>query len=142
MNKLIILHGPNLNLLGKREPHIYGSQTQEDIRAQLEKDMNLKVELFQSNHEGILIDFLQDLTPGEQLGVIFNPGAFSHYSYALYDCLRSIEIPVVEIHLSDIYAREEFRKVSVIAPAALAQISGKGYEGYKQAAELLVQRNA
>lgn len=140
MNKIILLHGPNLNLLGTREPDIYGSLTQEDLRARLEADLKLKVELFQSNHEGVLIDFLQDLKAGEQLGVVFNPAAFTHYSYALYDCIRAINVPVVEVHLSDISSREDFRAHSVIAPAALAQFSGKGYESYKSAAHFLIER--
>lgn len=143
MKHLILLHGPNLNLLGTREPEIYGSLTQEDLRVALEAQVKVKVDLFQSNHEGELIDYLQTLKEsGDLLGVVFNPGAFTHYSYALYDCIRAISIPVVEVHLSDISNREDFRKISVIAPACAAQFSGEGLTSYVRAAQYLIERNS
>lgn len=139
MRKIVVVNGPNLNLLGKREPHIYGTRSHADlvktIRAKA-KDLGVTVSIFQSNHEGEIIDFLQKEAPGA-LGIVINPGAFSHYSLALYDCLQALDVPTVEVHLSNIHAREEFRSKSVTARAARGVITGLGIEGYGLGMEYL-----
>ena len=135
--KILILNGPSLNLLGKRNPDVYGNHTLEDIQESLnEKAQRINIELIfaQSNHEGELIDTLQKNSSCD--GVIFNPGAFTHTSIAIADALESIDIPTVEVHLSNIYAREEFRSHSYIAPIAIGQISGFGLSGYLAALDL------
>jgi 3-dehydroquinate dehydratase-2 len=139
VKKIVVVHGPNLNLLGKREPHIYGTRSLEDLnKAVRDKASKLGVEVatFQSNHEGEIIDFLQKEAPGSA-GIIINPGAFSHYSLAIYDCLQALAVPVVEVHLSNIHAREEFRSKSVTARAARGVITGLGFAGYELALEYL-----
>ncbi len=136
--KILILNGPSLNLLGKRNPDVYGNHTLEDIQESLnEKAQQINIELIfaQSNHEGELIDTLQKNSSCD--GVIFNPGAFTHTSIAIADALESIDIPAVEVHLSNIYAREEFRSHSYIAPIAIGQISGFGLSGYLAALDLI-----
>ncbi len=139
MKRVLIVNGPNLNLLGKREPHIYGTRSQEDLK-QVVQDragkLGFEVSFFQSNHEGELIDFLQKEGPGSA-GIVINPGALSHYSLALYDCLQALALPVVEVHLSNIHAREEFRSRSVTARAARGVITGLGFAGYELALEFL-----
>jgi 3-dehydroquinate dehydratase-2 len=139
MRKIVVVNGPNLNLLGKREPQIYGTRSHADlvktIRAKA-KDLGVTVSIFQSNHEGEIIDFLQKEAPGA-LGIVINPGAFSHYSLALYDCLQALDVPTVEVHLSNIHAREEFRSKSVTARAARGVITGLGFEGYGLGMEYL-----
>ena len=136
--KILILNGPSLNLLGKRNPEVYGNHTLEDIQAALDKkaqQINIDLIFAQSNHEGELIDTLQKNSSCD--GVIFNPGAFTHTSIAIADALESIDIPTVEVHLSNIYAREEFRSHSYIAPIAIGQISGFGLSGYLAALDLI-----
>jgi 3-dehydroquinate dehydratase-2 len=139
MKKIVIVNGPNLNLLGKREPHIYGTRSHADlvktIRAKA-RDLGVTVSILQSNHEGEIIDFLQKEAPGS-LGIVINPGALSHYSLALYDCLQALAVPTVEVHLSNIHAREEFRSKSVTARAARGVIAGLGFDGYGLAMEYL-----
>ncbi|MBP5313601.1 MAG: type II 3-dehydroquinate dehydratase [Eggerthellaceae bacterium] len=139
MKKFLVLNGPNLNLLGVRQPDIYGTETLDSIESYIESYAARKgfaVEFAQSNHEGYLIDKLQSAMEKFD-GVVFNPGAYTHYSYALRDAVSAIGIPVAEVHLSDINARESFRAKSVIAPVCIAQISGKGKLGYIEALDLL-----
>lgn len=131
---VLVMHGPNLNRLGKREPHVYGQQTLADINDALQslgREVGVDVVAVQSNHEGELIDRLQEHQDDPTLlGVIINPGALTHYSYALRDALASVDVPVIEVHLSNVYSREPFRHHSVIAPVVKGQISGLGSEGY------------
>jgi 3-dehydroquinate dehydratase II len=139
MKRIVIVNGPNLNLLGKREPKIYGTRSHADlvkaVRAKARK-LGVEVSVYQSNHEGELIDHLQKEAPGS-LGIVINPGALSHYSLALFDCLQSLEVPTVEVHISNIHAREEFRSKSVTARAAKGVITGLGFTGYLLAMEFL-----
>lgn len=142
MKKIVVVNGPNLNLLGKREPHIYGSRSLDDLNQTVRdkaSELGVEVSLFQSNHEGEIIDFLQKEAPGSA-GIIINPGAFSHYSLALFDCLQAVAVPVVEVHISNIHAREEFRSKSVTARAARGVITGLGFAGYELALEYLNQQ--
>lgn len=142
MKRVVVVHGPNLNLLGKREPHIYGTRSLDDLNQVIRdkaKALGFEVTAFQSNHEGELIDHLQKEAPGAA-GVVINPGALSHYSLALYDCLQALGVPVVEVHLSNIHAREEFRSHSVTARAARGVIMGLGFSGYELALEYLAQQ--
>ena len=139
MRKIVVVNGPNLNLLGKREPHIYGTQTLADLTDSVRTraaELDLHVSFFQSNDEGDLIDFMQKEGPGSA-GIIINPGALSHYSLALFDCLQALALPVVEVHISNIHAREEFRSKSVTARAARGVITGLGFKGYLLALEFL-----
>ena len=133
--KILVLHGPNLNLLGRREPNVYGTGSLEEINAVLRKlarELGVDIGFMQSNHEGVLIDKLHAATV-EYDAVVFNPGAFTHYSYALRDAVAAISLPVVEVHMTNIHAREEFRRLSVIASVAAGQISGFGTLGYQLA---------
>ena len=139
MKKIVVVNGPNLNLLGKREPDIYGTRTLADLNAMVRdaaRQRHAEVALIQSNDEGEIIDFLQKEAPGSA-GIIINPGALSHYSLALYDCLQALAVPVVEVHISNIHAREEFRSRSVTARAARGVITGLGFDGYVFAMEFL-----
>jgi 3-dehydroquinate dehydratase-2 len=132
MAQVLVLHGPNLNLLGVREPDVYGRETLEEINRKMDaqaKSLGLEVKVVQSNHEGALIDALHESRTWAR-GIIINPGALTHYSYALRDAITAIEVPTIEVHLSNIYAREEFRRHSVIAPACKGQICGLGSLGY------------
>lgn len=129
----LVLHGPNLNLLGTREPAVYGRVSLAEVDRLVRergRKLGVRVESRQSNHEGQLIDWLQSARRDGFFGVVFNPGAFTHYSIALRDAVAAIDVPVVEVHLSNVHAREEFRRHSVIAAAARGQISGFGPQSY------------
>ncbi len=139
--KVIVLHGPNLNLLGKREPELYGSVTLEQIDAALQEraaELQVAVECCQSNHEGVLIDRIQGAAD-QYAGILINPAAFTHYSYAIRDALAATGLPLVEVHLSNIFAREDFRSHSVISPLANGVISGLGADSYILGLEALVK---
>lgn len=141
MKKIFVINGPNLNLLGRREPEIYGNATLREIDRMLKqhaRKRGVRVRSFQSNHEGDLIDRIQSLPPKGYGGLIINPGAFTHYSYALRDAIKASGLKTVEVHLSDIDHREDFRKVSVIKDVCVGQIKGLGPEGYLRALDLLV----
>jgi 3-dehydroquinate dehydratase-2 len=142
VKRVVVVNGPNLNLLGKREPDIYGTRSLDDLY-QVVRDkaasLGLEVSLFQSNSEGEIIDFLQKEAPGSA-GIILNPAALSHYSIALYDCLQALALPVVEVHISNIHAREEWRSRSVTARAARGVITGLGFVGYELALEYLAKQ--
>jgi 3-dehydroquinate dehydratase-2 len=129
---VLVLHGPNLNLLGQREPGIYGSLTLTEINRQLETEgqkLAVKVFTMQSNHEGVLVDAIHDAL-GKHQGILINAGAYTHTSVALRDAIAAVNLPTVEVHLSNIYKREEFRHHSYIAPIAIGQISGFGAQSY------------
>ncbi|MDP7329817.1 MAG: type II 3-dehydroquinate dehydratase [Candidatus Marinimicrobia bacterium] len=138
--KILIINGPNLNLLGIREPDIYGSESLSDIENWLndqpESDGH-SITWFQSNHEGELIDFIHGAM-GNAGGIVINPGAFTHYSYAIRDAISAINVPTVEVHLSDINTREDFREISVIKDVCLDQISGLGKIGYLKGIQRLI----
>ena len=149
--KILVLNGPNLNLLGVREPEIYGTLSLDDINQLIEayaRELNqeratnrnaelIELSFFQSNHEGVLIDMIQD-APQSYAGIIYNPAAHTHYSIALRDAIASIPLPVVEVHLSDISQREGFRSVSVIEEVCIGQCKGKHVDSYKDALDMIV----
>jgi 3-dehydroquinate dehydratase-2 len=131
--KILILHGPNLNLLGTREPEVYGSMSLDDINnkmSNLGKELGAEIKCLQSNHEGALIDALQDARTWAN-GVVFNPGGYTHTSVALRDAIVAIVIPVIEVHLSNVYAREEFRHTSLVSAVCKGKISGFGWRSYE-----------
>lgn len=132
IRKLLFINGPNLNLLGTRENQIYGTETLEEIAVLVNneaKKIDIDIEFVQSNYEGELIDIIQD-SRGKFDAIILNPGAYTHYSIAIRDAVKAVEIPTIEVHISNIYAREDFRTKSVIAPVCIGQISGFGAESY------------
>lgn len=139
---ILILNGPNLNMLGKREPHIYGATTLTDLENQCEEwgaEIGLAVTCRQSNFEGQLIEWIQEAEEHGFQGIIINPGALTHYSYALRDAISSQKLPVVEVHISNVEARETFRHTSVTAPVCKGKISGLGILGYRFALEYLLE---
>lgn len=129
--KIIVINGPNLNMLGKRELGIYGNETLDDLMKYVKDEFkdDVDIDFFQSNHEGCIIDKLHEANEKFD-GVVINPGAFTHYSYAIHDAIKSISTKVVEVHISNIHQREEFRQKSVTASACIGQISGFGFESY------------
>jgi 3-dehydroquinate dehydratase-2 len=140
--KILILHGPNLNLLGEREPRVYGTMTLAELNSHLRniaRELNVSVRFFQSNSEGTLIGAIHRNRKWAN-GLIINPGAYTHYSYALRDAISSVSLPAVEVHLSNIRKREKFRRVSVIAPVCVKQIMGLGWKSYSKALEFLTAR--
>ncbi|MBO7459422.1 MAG: type II 3-dehydroquinate dehydratase [Bacteroidales bacterium] len=138
--KILILNGPNLNLIGKREPEIYGNQSLDEYFEVVKKRFqDCKIDTFQSNHEGVLIDKLHEAM-GKYDGIVMNPGGYAHTSIALADAIRAIGIPVVEVHISNIYEREEYRHHSYTAEAAVKSIVGKGLEGYSEAILYLIKK--
>jgi 3-dehydroquinate dehydratase-2 len=139
MRTVLVVNGPNLNMLGTRQPGIYGTTSLAELEAmcvEWGRSLDLEVTTVQSNHEGALIDVIQQTGAD---GIVLNAGALTHYSYALYDALVAVGIPTVEVHISNIHAREEWRRHSVIQPACLTQISGEGLEGYRRALQILAE---
>lgn len=140
--KLLVINGPNLNFLGIREKAVYGTESYDDLLKMIAdkgEELGAQVEVFQSNHEGAIIDRIQDAYFDKTDAIVINPGAYTHYSYAIHDALQSVQMPKIEIHISDINAREEFRKNSVTAPACHMQIKGEGLPGYLHAMEAAVR---
>ncbi len=138
--KYLIINGPNINFVGIREKSIYGEKSYEDICRELTdyaKSKKIELEIWQSNHEGAIIDKIQSVYSSDVKGVIINPGAYTHYSYAIADAIKSVDVPFVEVHFSDINAREDFRKISVTKDSCIRQISGFGDRGYYMAIEHL-----
>jgi len=141
--KILVLHGPNLNLLGTREPDVYGSMTLDEINTRLieqGKALKMEVTCLQSNHEGALIDALHDARTWAN-GVVFNPGAYTHTSVALRDAISAIQIPVIEVHFSNVYAREEFRHVSMISGVCKGKITGFGWRSYALALNAFMEES-
>jgi len=141
--RFLVIHGPNLNLLGQREPEVYGVITLEEINRQLRElagSMAVDLEIVQTNHEGVMVDTIQQAF-GQFDGIIINPAAYTHYSIAVRDALAAIKLPAVEVHLSNIYSREEFRHRSVISPVVTGQICGLGPSGYLLALTALTNLN-
>ena len=138
--KILVIHGPNLNVLGKRNPSIYGGKSLGEINKLIEKkakELGFEVEIFQSNFEGDIVEKIHSAIDLEYHGIIINPAAFSHYSIAIRDAIEILEIPVIEVHLSNVFAREDFRSKSVIAPVCSGQITGLGLNSYLVAMDAL-----
>jgi 3-dehydroquinate dehydratase II len=142
--KLLVVNGPNVNLLGYREPHIYGSTTMADVQAHLERLAgelgDVQLEFFHSNHEGAIIDRLHAGRGTGLAGCVINPGGLTHYSVSLHDAIKAVDYPFVEVHITNIQAREEWRHHSLISPAAVGTIAGLGWRGYELALRYLVDR--
>ena len=147
--KILIINGPNINFLGIREKAVYGTENYDELLRRIEKkakETDCAVEVFQSNHEGAIIDRIQDAYSDGSEGIIINPGAYTHYSYAIRDALASVDMPKIELHISDISQREEFRHISVTAEVCDEQIKGLGLDGYLVAIDhmrdMIAERNA
>lgn len=139
MKKICLIHGPNINFTGIREKGVYGTLTFDEINEEIRKkadELGLEVEIFQSNHEGAIIDKIQECFSAKD-GIVINPGAYTHYSYAIRDALASVDMPVIEIHMSNIHKREQFRHTSVTVPVCVGQICGFGWKGYLLALEAM-----
>ncbi len=139
--KLLVLNGPNLNLLGLREPGIYGTENYQALLEKIQRychEKSVDVSFYQSNHEGCLVDQIQEAY-GVFDGIVFNPGAYTHTSIALLDALKAVGIPTVEVHISKVDEREDFRKISYIRPACIGSVVGQGTDGYLQAVDLLLK---
>ncbi len=137
--KILVINGPNLNMLGIREKNIYGTQTYADLCSLIEntaKDMGTEVELYQSNHEGDIVDKIQNAY-GKVDGIVINPAAYTHTSVAILDALKAVSIPAVEVHISDVDTREPFRKISYVSSYCVATIKGEGFNGYVKAMKIL-----
>ena len=142
--KILVINGPNLTMLGIREPQHYGRETYADLAEKIDRHCatkGIEVEQYQSNHEGCLVDKIQEAY-GKADGIVINPGAYTHTSSALLDAVKAVQIPTVEVHISDISKREEFRQISYIRLACMATISGHGTDGYLEAMDLLAERLA
>lgn len=142
MPRILVLHGPNLNLLGTREPEIYGSTTLDDINGMIAEraaEAGIETAFYQSNHEGDLVDAIQQANHKFDF-IIFNAAAFTHYSITIRDAIAAIDVPVIEVHISNIHQREEFRHTSVLAPVAMGQICGLGVESYLAALEAIIYK--
>lgn len=140
--QVFVIHGPNLNLLGQREPGVYGTLTLEAINAKIRQwaeERSVKVRLFQSNHEGAIIDEIQKAVQWAD-GIVMNPGAYTHYSYAIRDAVAAVKLPTIEVHLSNVHAREPFRHTSVIAPVCAGQIAGFGCFSYILGLEAILNK--
>jgi len=141
MLSVALIHGPNLNLLGSRESEIYGMKTLKELNKDIEnkaEKLNIKVNIFQSNSEGEIVNFIHQCQ-GKDKGIIINPAGLTHYSIVLRDALLAVKLPVIEVHISNIYKREDFRHKSVVAPVAVGQISGLGTDGYFYALEAMIE---
>ncbi|MBN2601223.1 MAG: type II 3-dehydroquinate dehydratase [Candidatus Marinimicrobia bacterium] len=141
MGSFRVIHGPNLNLLGQRDPNQYGTLTLEEINEKIQafaKSKNITVDILQSNHEGEIIDAIQN--SGGLTGIVLNPGGFTHSSVAIRDAIEAVDVPVIEVHLSNIHGREYFRQTSLIAPVCQGQISGLGHQGYILAIEYFIRK--
>lgn len=142
--KILVINGPNLNLLGVREPSVYGRETYSDLKEKITdhaKEIGVEVEVLQSNHEGDLVDFIHRAYYTKVDGIVINPAAYTHTSVALLDAVKAVQIPTVEVHISDVSKREDFRQVSYIRAACVATISGRGTKGYLDAMDLLLKEH-
>lgn len=140
--KILVINGPNLNMLGIREPEIYGSATYDDLKALIQSAADTRgvsVEFFQSNHEGALVDAVQQAYFNQVDGIIINPAAYTHTSVAILDAVKSVGIPTVEVHISDVTTREDFRQVSYVRAACVGTVMGKGFDGYVEALDMLIK---
>ena len=141
--KFLVINGPNLNFLGIREPDIYGKKTYEDLCTLVRKaaeDRGIEIDIFQSNHEGDIVDRIQKAYFEKTDGIVINPAAYTHTSVAILDALKAVNIPAVEVHISDVDSREEFRRVSYAGMFCFAKVSGEGFDGYVKAMDLLLQK--
>ena len=139
--KILVLNGPNINMLGIREPKIYGSETYPMLLSKIQNYANergIQLKMLQSNHEGVLVDAIQEAYKKID-GIVINPAAYTHTSVALLDALKAVDIPTVEVHISDVSKREDFRQISYIRPACIATISGHGTDGYLEAIDILIE---
>ena len=141
--KLMVINGANLNMLGIREPSVYGNTTYLDLVNLIEekaKERNIEIKIVQSNHEGVLVDYIQQCYFEKYDGIIINPGAYTHTSIALLDALKAVNIPVIEVHISDVSKRENFRQISYISLAVIDRVIGKGINGYIEAMDILINK--